>query len=319
MARRRRDDARGVAAVGGAGRERVLRGLAARRPWQSSAPTGALLHAMRPSQGLLRTAVRHAAASHARLALVALLCGAWWAAMESRVPPTVKAARHVAADAALVGGAGGDEASDAAAGFRAHGVARAAVAREYAKRLEQRGMSELGVLTVGQQLEVWTAHARAAIEDVAPLPKPAAEGRAAANEWLQRRALTALLGSATTGGGEQLAAYAPLLGVFGVPRVAERVLQRRLGFVFSLDVSRRRLERRALVGYFLAEAEVDPAFGRSRLRARCLARFRWPCTSGTARPPRGGGGSHRRRARGATDGPTPTSPRTRSGGYGRRA
>ena len=38
--------------------------------------------------------------------------------------------------------------SDAAAGFRAHGVARAAVAREYAKRLEQRGVSELGVPVV---------------------------------------------------------------------------------------------------------------------------------------------------------------------------
>ncbi len=43
------------------------------------------------------------------------------------------------------------------------------------------------------------------------------------------------------------------------PRVAARVLQRRLGFVFSLDVSRRRPERRALVDYFLAEAEADPA------------------------------------------------------------
>ena len=83
--------------------------------WQSSAPTGALLRAMRPSHGWLRTAARHAAASHARLALVALLCGAWWAAMESRVPPTAVAARHVAADAALAGGAGGDEASDESA------------------------------------------------------------------------------------------------------------------------------------------------------------------------------------------------------------
>ena len=137
--------------------------------------------------------------------------------------------------------------SDAAAGFHAHGVARAAVAHEYVKQLKQRGVSELGVLTVGQQLEMWMAHIRAAIEDVAPLPKPAAEGRAAANERLQRHALTALLGSSTTGGGQQLAAYAPLLVVFGVPRVAERVLQRRLGFVFSLEVSRRRPERRALV------------------------------------------------------------------------
>ena len=63
-------------------------------------------------------------------------------------------------------------------------------------------MSELGVLTVGQQLEVWTAHACAVIEDVASLPKPTAEGRAAANERSQRRALTALLGSSTTEGGQ---------------------------------------------------------------------------------------------------------------------
>ena len=70
---------------------------------------------MRPSQEWLRTAARHAAASHARLALVALLCGAWWAAMESRVPPTAVAARHVVTDAALVGGGGDGEASDASA------------------------------------------------------------------------------------------------------------------------------------------------------------------------------------------------------------
>ena len=79
--------------MGGARRERVRRGRRRDALWRSSAPTGALLRAMRPSQGWLRTAARHAAASHARLALVALLCGAWWAAMESRVPPTAVAER----------------------------------------------------------------------------------------------------------------------------------------------------------------------------------------------------------------------------------
>ena len=155
---------------------------------------------------------------------------------------------------------------------------------------------------------MWTAHARAAIEDVAPLPKPAAEGRAAADERLQRRALTALLGSSLTGEGQQLAAYAPLLVVFGVPRVAERILQRWLGFVCSSSRSKSRGGGRSAARSSTTSSprrRRTRRSGRSRLRALCSARCRRPCASTTAWPQRGDKGSRRRRARGTADGLTP--------------
>lgn len=125
-----------------------------------------------------------------------------------------------------------------AAGLAAHTAACGEMAGKIVARLRDYRAC-FDVYEVRQALITWTTHARALVDDVAPLPQGAAEGVLQHTERAQLRSLLALLGNAAAGGG-RLPPEPTTLVVFGVEQMSERILQRRLSSIVALDRSRAR-------------------------------------------------------------------------------
>ena len=99
-------------------------------------------------------------------------------------------------------------------------------------------------------------------------------------ERAQLRALLALLGNVAAGGG-RLPPGPTTLVAFGVERMSERILQRRLSFVFALDRSRAPPIRRAIVGAFREKARLCPHFSSISATGALLAALDCAATART--------------------------------------
>ena len=165
-----------------------------------------------------------------------------------------------------------------AAGLAAHAAARGEMAGKIVAMRDYWACFD--VHDIGQVLMAWTAHARALVDNVAPLPQGAAEGVLKHTERARLRALLALLGNVAAGGG-RLPPGPTTLVVFGVERMSERILQRRLSFVFALDRSRTRPTRRAIVGAFREKARLCPHFSSISATGALLAALDCAATART--------------------------------------